>query len=309
MLIKESALVQKALDDKNLALLETLVTVQHRTINPNHHFKSPLMLSAHKLKHLNKIPELEADAIILNLEDGVSSQMKPFALQMVMLTLSALQKCHKTIIVRVNALDEGGAEEIALLNAFRPDAIRVPKVKTPEDVETILGLCDEEIAIHLSIETKEAWLNLEKLKVNSRVKAFYLGILDLFADMGLSQSLIEVNNPLIHQILARFLLTSKALDVKPISFVYQEYQNEIGFQKWLDLENQMGFDAKGCLSPKQVEQVQTMFGDSEEAMSRARYIVKLFEVKRAEGITGFSDDRYGFIDEPIYKGALSLLKD
>ena len=25
------------------------------------------------------------------------------------------------------------------------------------------------------------------------------------------------------------------------------------------------------------------------------------------GITGFSDDEFGFIDEPIYKGALALL--
>jgi len=34
----------------------------------------------------------------------------------------------------------------------------------------------------------------------------------------------------------------------------------------------------------------------------------MFEERRAEGITGFSDERYGFIDEPIYKGALALLK-
>jgi len=35
--------------------------------------------------------------------------------------------------------------------------------------------------------------------------------------------------------------------------------------------------------------------------------IKLFEMYRDEGITGFVDDEYGFIDEPIYKGALSLL--
>jgi len=308
MLIKESALVQEALDNSDLDQLKSLVKVQSREINPNTNFKSPLMLSAHKLKHLNKIPELTTDAIILNLEDGVSQEMKPFALSMVMLTLNALQKSDKTIIVRVNALDEGGVEEIALLNAFRPDAIRVPKVKTPEDVETILGLCDEEIAIHLSIETKEAWLNLEQLKTSPRVQAFYLGILDLFADMKLSQALITVENPLIHQILARFLLTSKAVGVKPISFVYQEYQNKIGFQKWLDLEKQMGFDAKGCLSPKQVAQTQATFGLDAKERARAEHIVKAFELQQSKGVTGFSDEKYGFIDEPIYKGALALLK-
>ena len=139
-------------------------------------------------------------------------------------------------------------------------------------------------------------------------KAFYLGILDLFADMELSQALIQVDNPLIHQLLSQFILTSKALGVKPVSFVFQEYRDDTGFQAWLELEKKMGFDAKGCLSPKQVQQVQNTFGVDKEAIIRAQYIVERFEEQREQGVTGFSDDRYGFIDEPIYKGALALIK-
>ena len=37
-------------------------------------------------------------------------------------------------------------------------------------------------------------------------------------------------------------------------------------------------------------------------------IVRLFEEHAVQGITGFTDERYGFIDEPIYKGALALLR-
>ena len=308
MIIADVEKLQKAIDSGDLAFIEKLITPKKREINTTSTFKSPLMLSAHKIKHLNKIPELKTDAIILNLEDGVSKEMKPFALRLCMLTLSRLPKCDKKIIVRVNALDEGGAEEIKVLNAFSPDAIRVPKIKTAADVEKVIELVDKEIDVHLSIETKEAWLNLKALRVDQRVKAFYLGVLDLFADMGLSQELISVTNPLMHQILSQFLLTSKALGVKPISFVFQEYQDVEGFQAWLDLEKQMGFDAKGCLSPQQVIQVQDTFGADAEAIARAKYIVEVFEERRAEGVTGFSDERYGFIDEPIYKGALALLK-
>jgi citrate lyase subunit beta/citryl-CoA lyase len=265
------------------------------------------MLSAHNLKHINKIPELKSDAVVLNLEDGVSAEQKPFALRLVMLALSNLKESDKKIIVRVNPLDEGGEEEIELLNGFRPDAIRVPKIKTPVDVSRALSLCDKEIELHLSIETKEAWLNLEKLKTDKRVKAFYLGILDLFADLGLSQELIRTDNPLMHHILSHFLLTSKAVGVKPVSFVYQEYKNEAGFRAWLELEKKMGYEAKGCISPQQAEQTRKVFGISEEEKERAQYIVRRFEEERAKGVTGFSDEKYGFIDEPIYKGALSLL--
>ena len=126
--------------------------------------------------------------------------------------------------------------------------------------------------------------------------------------MSLSQALIRPENPLIQQILAQFLLTSKALGVKPVSFVYQEYQNTKGFQEWLELEKMMGFDAKGCLSPKQAIQVQEIYAEDEEAIKRAEHIVTRFEEERYKGVTGFSDAQYGFIDEPIYKGALALLK-
>lgn len=307
MLIKNSVIIAQALEENDLDLLDEFIFAQKRTLNRRSDYKSPLMLSAHNLNHINKIPELQTDAVVLNLEDGVSPEQKPFALRLVMLALSNLRESDKKIIVRVNALDEGGAEEIELLNSFKPDAIRVPKIKTQADVLRALSLCDSEIELHLSIETKEAWSNLSELKPNKRVTAFYLGILDLFADLNLSQELIQVDNPLMHHILSHFLLTAKTIGVKPVSFVYQDYKNESDFHAWLRLEKKMGFEAKGCISPRQAEQAQMVFGIDDEEIEKARYIVKCFEDKRAQGITGFSDRKYGFIDEPIYKGALALL--
>ncbi len=308
MLINDSNIIQEAIESRNLSVIDEFIFAKKRTHNTSTDFRSPLMLSAHNLKHLNKIPDLDTDAVVLNLEDGVSAEMKPYALRLVMLTLSALTQSDKKIIVRVNPLDEGGDEEIEMLRSFMPDAIRVPKVKTEADVRRALELCGSETELHLSIETKEAWLNLATLKVNDRVTTFYLGILDLFADLRLSQALIQPENPLMQQILSQFLLTTKAVGVKPVSFVYQDYKNTDGFQQWLDLEKTIGFDAKGCLSPKQVQQAQATFGLDEAERQRAAYIVKRFEEERAKGVTGFSDEKYGFIDEPIYKGALALLK-
>ena len=308
MLIKNSNALQEALERQDLAFIDEGLSPIKRTINHTQDYSAPLMISTHKLKHLNKISKLQTDAIILNLEDGVSKEMKPYALRFSMYALNALAQCDKKIIVRVNALDEGGIEEIIALNAYRPDAIRIPKIKTVSDVEQALLLCDEEIELHLSIETKEAWLNLTQLRVSKRVKAFYLGVLDLFADMKLSQELIKVDNPLMLQLMSHFLLSAKAVGVKPISFVYQEYQNSIGFDAWLALEKQLGFDAKGCLSPQQAEQTLSVFALDNEEVIRAKYIVKRFEEECSRGVTGFSDTEYGFIDEPIYKGALALLK-
>jgi len=68
----------------------------------------------------------------------------------------------------------------------------------------------------------------------------------------------------------------------------------------------MGYDAKGCLSPNQVKLVNSLLGDPEAEIQKAKTIIKLFEEHQAKGITGFVDEVYGFIDEPIYKGARRL---
>ncbi len=285
------------------AALEPVVRT-HSTVK---HCRSLLMLSAHNIKHLGKIPLLEADGIILNLEDGVDISLKPLALRQCAWTLSQLPTCSKKLVVRVNPLDEGGAEEIRYLNAFMPDAIRIPKVRTLDDVHRAAALLEASIELHLSIETKEAWLALAALGAHERVSTCYLGILDLFADMRLPQELIVPENPTILAMLSHFLTTCRCVGVEPVSFVFQDYHNAAGFHAWVALEKQMGFRSKGCLSPSQVAVVNAMFACDHAAVARARKIVARFEAEQKCGRSGFSDAELGFIDEPVYKGALALL--
>lgn len=244
---------------------------------------------------------------MLNLEDGVSPEYKPYALVLCALALASNPNCDKKLVVRVNPLDEGGYEDIKYLNPFMPDAIRIPKIRSVEDVQRALELIDEGIEIHLSIETKEAWLHLGELAISPRIKAYYLGVLDLFADLGLSHSLLNPDNPTAHYLLSHFLITSRACGVKPVSFVYQEYKNSDGLRHWLELEKKMGFDVKGCITPAQAELIHEAFSDNKAQIERAHEIIRLFQEHASIGITGFVNEQYGFIDEPIYKGALAVI--
>ncbi|MFH0708944.1 MAG: aldolase/citrate lyase family protein [Pseudomonadota bacterium] len=295
------------LENRDLESLKKLAVPVYRNQNQTLTFRSAMMVSTHNLKHLLKIPNLTAECLMINLEDGVSPELKPYALVLCALALASNPISDKKMVVRVNPLDEGGVEEIVYLNAFMPDAIRIPKIRSIEDVKRALELIDEGIEIHLSIETKEAWLHLRELAISPRIKAYYLGVLDLFADLGLSQNLFSPENPTAQYLLSHFLITSRACGVKPVSFVYQEYKNSDGLRHWLELEQRMGFDAKGCISPAQVELIHEFFGCSEAEFKRAQEIIRLFQEHAALGITGFVDDRYGFIDEPIYKGALAVI--
>jgi citrate lyase subunit beta/citryl-CoA lyase len=299
--------VKKAFQARDLEALSKLAIPTNREQNKKENYTSVLMLSCHNIKHLIKIPELDADCIMLNLEDGVSAEDKPFALVLCAIFLTQYKQIDKKLVVRVNALEEGGYEEITYLNEFMPDAIRVPKIRSVAEVDKISLLIHEEIEIHLSIETKQAWRYLAELKSTKQVKAFYLGVLDLFADMKIPHSSINVNNPTMMYILSHFLITCKSIDVKPVGFVYQNFKDLNTFRKYIDIEKSMGYNAKACISPAQASLVNKIFTDNEEEITRAKAIIKLFEMNKKRGITGFVDEKYGFIDEPIYKGALAFL--
>jgi len=266
---------------------------------------SPLMLSADNKTHIQKISKLKTDTIILNLEDGVGN--KRLALENCKMILRNFNRDKIKFVVRVNALDNGGVDEILEINKFNPDAIRVPKIRYIKDIEKVVDLVSDNIDIHLSIETKEAWLNLAQLKISPKITNFYLGLLDLVADLGMNQSLIYPENATAQYMLSHFLITTKALGVNPISFVFQDYKNRDQFLEWLKLEKSMGYISKGVLSPTQADDVKQYLAENSDDLDRAKYIKDIFENMSKDGINGFSDEKYGFIDEPIYKGALAIL--
>ncbi|MEA3290369.1 MAG: aldolase/citrate lyase family protein, partial [Campylobacterota bacterium] len=118
--------------------------------------RSYLMVAGDKPKHLDKLPVLKCDTAMINLEDGVFDKVGARELLSLRFKDEGLRIKGKEIVVRINPLDEEGVDDIKAMNPLKPDAIRVPKIQTKEDVQKALELVDEDIDIHLSVETKEA---------------------------------------------------------------------------------------------------------------------------------------------------------
>jgi len=292
--------------------LETLPkTYGHKRKDPCSHTRkrSNMMLNPLQLKHLNHMDENRADMITLNLEDAIAPSRKKEALHNITLFLSHMEHSNSFIIVRTNPLDEGGAEEISFLNDFSFDAVRVAKVKTQTDIAQALALLSKEKELHISLETKEAFKNLSTLRIDERLTTANLGILDLLTSLGLPQSIVKQGNPTIDYILSKFLVDAKTAGIHPIGFMFQEYNYTETFRSWCEHEKMMGFTSKACMGPKQVAIANEVFRYDEDAIMRAKYIKELFEQQSALGNNGFMDERYGFIDEPIYRDALLVLKE
>jgi citrate lyase subunit beta/citryl-CoA lyase len=271
-------------------------------------FRSNMMLNPLRLKHINNIDDLDTDMVTLNLEDAIAPSRKKEALHNIALFLSHLEASNTFIIVRTNPLDEGGREEIAFLNSFSFDAIRVPKIKTRDEILEIKILLNSEKDIHASIETKEAFTSLATFGGIAKFTTVNIGILDLLTSLGLPQSLVKKDNPTIQYILSKFLVDAKIAGLNPISFMFQEYKDIESFRAWCELEKKMGFCTKACLGPKQVTIANEVFTLEETALARAKHIKEAFENSASSGENGFIDKQYGFIDEPIYRDALLILK-
>ncbi len=272
--------------------------------------RSNMMLNPLNLAHLNRLDGLDADVVTLNLEDAIAPSRKEEARINIALFLSRLHRCRSRIVVRTNPIGAGGEEEIEALLPYAPDAFRIPKVRSPRQIEAALKLLPPKIELHISLETREAFRDLAHWGgIDPRLTTANLGILDLLADLGLPQRLVTrgPGNPTAETILGRFLLDARTAGVLPVSFMYQEYRDLEGFRRWCLREREMGFEAKACMGPAQVAVANEIFGPDEEAIRRARTIVKRFEAAQKEEIHGFLDDEYGFIDEPIYRDALNTL--
>ncbi len=281
---------------------------KQKTSTLSKQFRSNMMLNPLQLKHLNRIDESIADMITLNLEDAIAPSRKKEALHNIALFLSHLEKSRSFLIVRTNPIDEGGDEEIAFLNDFSFDAIRIPKVTKQTEIARALTLLSKEKELHISLETAEAFQALPQLCFDERLTTANLGILDLLSSMDLPQSIVKIGNPTIDYILSKFLIDAKSSGILPISFMFQDYKDTDRFRQWCLHEKAMGFTTKACMGPAQVKIANEIFGISTEAIERAEHIKAVFEANAAIGENGFMDEKYGFIDEPIYRDALIVLK-
>ena len=294
----------------DLTALPAQLGSAHKAPCPHTRHRSNMMVNPLTLKHLNRIDDHPADAITLNLEDAIAPARKQEALENVALFLSHCQASTNRIIVRVNPLDKWGSEEIMYLNTYSFDAVRLSKVRTRDEIDRTLALLDPDKELHLSIETAEAFRDLAQWRRIDRLTTVNLGILDLLADLNLPHALLTPGNPTIDHILTTFLLRARIAGVIPVGFMFQNYTDTEGYTAWLEYLKRLGYDAGACMGPAQVAIANRVFDmHDDEAIARARHIVRVFEKHALKNINGFMDNRYGFIDEPIYRDAQNILKN
>lgn len=115
--------------------------------------RSVLYLPASNARAIEKARGLNADAVILDLEDAVAPDAKAEARQAAVAALTTGGFASR-VGVRINGLDTPwGAEDLAALSGLTPDFVVAPKIESPEAVREVAARLPSGAALWIMVET------------------------------------------------------------------------------------------------------------------------------------------------------------
>jgi len=258
---------------------------------------------------------LDADAVILDLEDAVATAEKPAARGAVAAALT--QPRRSRVYVRVNAADTEFCYG-DLVAIVRPglDGIVLPKVESATALATIdwllaqlegeQDLAPRAIDLIPIIETAGGLTNLDMiLAAGTRVRRVAFGAGDFTLDVNMAWSRSEAELSFAR---ARIATASRAAGIEaPLDTVWVDLADEEGLEMSARAALGFGFQGKMCIHPKQIAPVHLVFTPGEGEVAFAERVVAAFAEAEAAGSAAIQLDGK-FIDYPILYRAQRVLE-
>jgi citrate lyase subunit beta/citryl-CoA lyase len=197
-------------------------------------------------------------------------------------------------MIRLNALDTPWfRDDIDAAAAARPDAILVPKISTPEQIEMIAQRLfdthtDLRVRLWAMIETPAAIFNIRALAAKaadseSRLTGFVIGTNDLAKETR--ARIVPGRAPMLPW-LASCVLAAHSYGVDLLDGVYNDLSDPDGFAAECAQGRDMGFDGKTLIHPNQIAACNAAFSPSTEEAAQARKIIAAFDLpeNRQKGV-------------------------
>ena len=271
-------------------------------------------------KMLHKSLALEADSLVLDLEDAVTPENKDSARETVTDWLKNVDFGRQERMVRMNPLDTPwGVTDLEVTMQGRPDSYLVPKVKTRDDLlksDTTLSRMEKECGyppgevklVVLATETPEGLLNIKDFGSCPRIDALSWGAEDLSAAIGARRNRGEDGTFLEVFRYARImtLLAATAAGVQPLDTVFVDIRDSEGLRRECVEGAWMGFTGKITIHPNQIETVNAVFTPSAEEIAESHELLAAFEENQKAGKMAFSF-KGQMVDAPHLTRARTIL--
>lgn len=272
--------------------------------------RSMLFVPGNNARRVEKALGLDADAVILDLEDAVAAAEKPAARVAVAQVLSRPRSGKA--YVRVNALaTEWCYRDLVEVVRQGLDGILLPKAERASDLhladwmlaalERERGLAPGDIDLMPIIETGRGLAAIAGIcGAGARTRRVVFGAADFTLDMNMQWTREEAE--LAHARSAIVLASRVAGLEPPIDTVWARLQDAEGLRASARTSRDMGFQGRLCIHPDQIPMVHEVFTPSAEEHARALRIVAAFEEAERAGLASIRVDGQ-FVDYPIVEKA------
>lgn len=286
-------------------------------MNKDFLFRSLMFVPAHNDKLLLKAADVNADVLLLDLEDSVQpNENKEVARKnIVNLINKGLYKKH-FVFPRINDRESGELlKDVLTLTIEGIHGFMYPKATKGEDIyffDKLLETIEFEKKIPIGtykiialIETTGAVLNAQEIcKASKRVVALAFGCEDYVADL---QGLHDQEGASIFVARSLISMAARMNNIIPIDTVHIKVHDLVDLEKNLQLAKKLGYEGMLVLNPKEIPLVHQYFSPSVSEIDDANEMLKLADEARKEGIgVALKDGK--FIGPPMVLAAKKILQ-
>lgn len=246
--------------------------------------RSALYMPGSNTRALEKAKSLDVDCLILDLEDAVAPDMKAEARSQIVTAVQGGGYGDREVVIRINGLDTAwGEDDLKAAIDAKPDAILIPKVNSPADLERAahklaLGNAPQNLRLWAMMETPLAMLNAAAIAAcgrdpEVRLSCFVMGTNDLAKE---TRAKLNPGRAVMMPWLMTCVAAARTGGIDILDGVYNNFSDLDGFAAECAQGVEMGMDGKTLIHPKQIEACHAAFSPSEEEVAWARKINEIF---------------------------------
>lgn len=231
--------------------------------------RSALYLPASNARAIAKAQGLDADLVILDLEDAVRAEDKDGAREAAVTACKADWKAD-LIAIRVNGSDSPHYQaDVAAVAQARPDLAVAPKVESGSQAAAIAAALG--VPLLAMIETPAGVYAAREIASADGVAGIIVGTNDLAADLRLPP---DAGREGLMFALQSILLAVRAAGGVALDGVYNKLDDSDGFAAQCREGRAIGFDGKTLIHPNQIEPCNRLFGPSEAEIEDATALIE-----------------------------------
>jgi citrate lyase subunit beta/citryl-CoA lyase len=282
-------------------------------------YRSWLFVPGNQQRMIDKALDLDLDAAILDLEDGVPPDEKEAARRLVREALARPRSAGEPArFVRVSATTTPAfaADIEAVISESSLDGIVLAKVVLADDVraadaairerETSAGHAAGGIALVASIESALGLMNVREIsQASDRVAALMFGAEDFSQDLALP---LQREGEAAELLFARssVVVAAVAAELQAIDQVWPDVRDLEGLRAEALTARRLGFTGKSCIHPDQLAVVHEAFRPAPAELDFARRVDEAYREAASEGHGATAVDGR-LVDPPVVERARRLL--